>query len=119
MSGVPLLLNDVPCLLNEVSCLVSLVPCSMSEVPCLMSEVPCLMKEVLCSMNEVPCRMNKVSGISFPISEVPLLMSYFLYTSLCTGELNAIRKHECFSCFPFYVKGVSLGYVGRIKTYRT
>ena len=41
---------------------------------------------------------------------------YLLYTSLCTGELNAIRKHKCFLCSPFYVKGVSLGYVGRIKT---
>ena len=40
---------------------------------------------------------------------------YLLYTSLCTGELNAIRKHKCFLCNPFYVKGVSLGYVGRIK----
>ena len=34
-------------------------------------------------------------------------------TSLCTGELNAIRKHKCFLCSPFYVKGVSLGHVGR------
>ena len=41
---------------------------------------------------------------------------YLLYTSLCTEELNAIRKHKCFLCSPFYVKGVSLGYVGRIKT---
>ena len=41
---------------------------------------------------------------------------HLLYTSLCTGELNAIRKHKCFLCSPFYVKGVSLGYVGRIKT---
>ena len=38
---------------------------------------------------------------------------YLLYTSVCTGELNAIRKHKCFFCCPFYVKGVSLGYVGR------
>ena len=36
-------------------------------------------------------------------------------TSLCTGELTAIRKHKCFLCSPFYVKGVSLGYVGRNK----
>ena len=28
------------------------------------------------------------------------------------GELNAVRKHKCFLCSPFYVKGVSLGYVG-------
>ena len=26
---------------------------------------------------------------------------YLLYTSLCTGELNAIRKHNCFLCSPF------------------
>ena len=44
---------------------------------------------------------------------------YLLFTSLCTGELNVIRMHKCFLCSPFYVKGVSLGYVGRIKTYRT
>ena len=37
---------------------------------------------------------------------------YLLYTSLCTGELNAIRKHKCFLYCPFYVKGVSLGCVG-------
>ena len=37
---------------------------------------------------------------------------YLLYTSLCTGELNAIRKHKCFRCNLFYVKLVSLGYVG-------
>ena len=36
-----------------------------------------------------------------------------LYTSLCTGELNAIRKHKCFLCSPFYVKGVTLGHVER------
>ena len=36
---------------------------------------------------------------------------YPLYTSLCTGELNATRKHKCFLCSPFYVKGVSLGHV--------
>ena len=38
---------------------------------------------------------------------------YPLYTSLCTGELNAIRTHKCFLCSPFYVKGVSLGHVRR------
>ena len=34
---------------------------------------------------------------------------YPFYTSLCTGKLNAVRKHICFLCNPFYVKGVSLG----------
>ena len=28
------------------------------------------------------------------------------------GMLNAIRKHNCFLCSAFYVKGVSLGCVG-------
>ena len=36
------------------------------------------------------------------------------YTSFCTGELNAIRKQECFSLQSFLRKGVSLGYVGSI-----
>ena len=52
-----------------------------------------------------------VLGRSPPLS--PLVHDY---TSLCTGELNAIRKHNCFLCSPFYVKGVSLGYVVRNKT---
>ena len=41
---------------------------------------------------------------------------HLLYMSLCSGELNAIRKHNCFLCVPFYMKGVSLEYVGRIET---
>ena len=35
-----------------------------------------------------------------------------------SGELNAIQKHNCFLCSPFYVKGVSLGYkdmLGELK----
>ena len=33
------------------------------------------------------------------------------------ASLGASRSgHKCFLCSPFYVKGVSLGYVGRIKT---
>ena len=43
----------------------------------------------------------------------PNRTTLYLYTSLCTGELNATRKHNCFLCSPFYVKGVSLGHVGR------
>ena len=38
---------------------------------------------------------------------------FYMYTSLCTGGLNAINKHKCFLCSPFYVKGVSLDHVGR------
>ena len=56
-----------------------------------------------------------VLGILLPVRH-PRATHYPLYTSFCTGELNAIRKHKCFLCSPFYVKGVSLGYVGRIKT---
>jgi len=48
-----------------------------------------------------------------PVIAFTYTTHYPLYTSLCTGELNAIRKHETFFCSPFYVKGVSLGHVGR------
>ena len=33
------------------------------------------------------------------------------------GAADSAQK--CFLCSPFYVKGVSLGYVGRIQTFRT
>jgi len=39
-----------------------------------------------------------------------------IWLGIQNPELNAIRKHNCFLCSPFYVKGVSLGYVGRIET---
>jgi hypothetical protein len=55
-------------------------------------------------------------GLTAPRSVLRGRLRAFLYTSLFTGELNAIRKHKCFLCSPLYVKGVSLGYVGRIKT---
>ena len=42
---------------------------------------------------------------AFPVSEVPLYAAY--------------ETSNCFLCSPFYVKDVSLGYVGRIKTPRT
>ena len=32
------------------------------------------------------------------------------------GGRDGSRHAACFLCSPFYVKGVSLGYVGRIKT---
>ena len=44
---------------------------------------------------------------------------YLLYTSLCTGELNAIRKHECFLCSPFYGRACRWAMLGEIKTLRT
>ena len=53
---------------------------------------------------------SRVWGLGYRATHYPL------YTSLCTGELNAIRKHKCFLCSPFYVKGVSLGHVGRNET---
>ena len=36
---------------------------------------------------------------------------YLLYTSLCTGELNAIRTQKCFLCSPVYAKGEVFAYV--------
>ena len=55
-----------------------------------------------------PCVFLSVSGAGrLAVTHYPL------YTSVCTGELNAIRKHKCFLCSPFYVKGVSLGHAGR------
>ena len=38
---------------------------------------------------------------------------YPLYTSLCTGELNAILEAKMLSLQSFLRKGVSLGHVGR------
>jgi len=39
-------------------------------------------------------------------------LHYPFYTSLCTGELNAIRMQKLLSLQSFLRKGVSLGYVG-------
>jgi hypothetical protein len=41
---------------------------------------------------------------------------YLLYTSLCTGELKAIRKQKCFFCSPFYGRACRWAMVGEIKT---
>ena len=54
--------------------------------------------------------LSLTDAITKPRLAAPI---YTLYTSLCTGELNAIRKHKCFLCSPYYVKGVSLGHAGR------
>ena len=40
---------------------------------------------------------------------------YLLYTSLCTGELNAIRKHNCFLCSPFYGRACRWAMLGELK----
>ena len=40
---------------------------------------------------------------------------YLLYTSLCTGELDAIRKHECFLCSPFYGRVCRWAMLGELK----
>ena len=40
---------------------------------------------------------------------------YLLYTSLCTGELNAIRKHKCFLCSPFYGRACRWAMLGELK----
>ena len=62
------------------------------------------------------------------MSEVPLYglvprcvlrtTPYLLYTSLCTGELNAIRKHKCFLCCLFYERAC-WAMLGSTKTSRT
>jgi len=41
---------------------------------------------------------------------------YLLYTNLCTGELNAIRKHKCFLRSPFYGRACRWAMLGSIKT---
>ena len=41
---------------------------------------------------------------------------YPLYTSLCTGELNAIRKQKCFICSPFYGRACHWAMLGEIQT---
>jgi len=38
-----------------------------------------------------------------------------LYTSLCTGELNAIRKHKCFLSSPFYGRACRWAMLGELK----
>ena len=40
---------------------------------------------------------------------------HLLYTSLCTGELNATRKHKCFLCSPFYGRACRWAMVGEIN----
>jgi hypothetical protein len=40
---------------------------------------------------------------------------YPLFTSLCTGELNAIRKQKCFLCSPFYGRACRWHMLGEIK----
>ena len=35
---------------------------------------------------------------------------------LCTGELNAIRKHKCFLCSPFHGRACGWAMLGEIKT---
>jgi len=40
---------------------------------------------------------------------------YPLYTSLCTGELDAIRKHKCFLCSPFYGRACRWAMLGELK----
>ena len=40
---------------------------------------------------------------------------YLLYTSLCTGELNVIRRHKCFSCSPFYERACRWAMLGESK----
>ena len=41
---------------------------------------------------------------------------YLLYTSLRTGELNAVRKHKCFLCSPFYGEACRWAMLGAFKS---
>ena len=52
-------------------------------------------------------------GIPSPTPTEPPFIS--LYTSLCTGELNAIRKHKCFLCSPFYGRACRRAMLGELK----
>jgi len=40
---------------------------------------------------------------------------YLLYTSLCTEELNVIRKHKCFLSSPFYGRACRWAMLGELK----
>jgi len=40
---------------------------------------------------------------------------HLLYTSLCTEELNASRKHKCFLCSPFYGRACRWAMLGDLK----
>jgi hypothetical protein len=41
---------------------------------------------------------------------------YLLFTSLCTGELNAIRKQKILICCPFHGRACRRAMVGAFKT---
>ena len=38
-----------------------------------------------------------------------------LYTSLCTGKVNAIRKHKCLLCSPFYGRAFRWAILGELR----
>ena len=40
---------------------------------------------------------------------------HLLYTSLCTGELNAIRWQKCFICSPFHGRACRWAMLGELK----
>ena len=44
---------------------------------------------------------------------------YLLYASLCTGKLDAIRKHECFLFRPFYERACRWALLEEIITEKT
>ena len=65
--------------------------------------------------------MGVLGGWVFIMGEVSLYQPnraahYPLYTSLCTGELNAIRKQKCFLCSPFYGRACRWAMLGEIIT---
>ena len=44
-----------------------------------------------------------------------LVVARLPYTSLCTGELNKIRVHNCFSCSPFYGRACRWAMLSELK----
>ena len=80
--------------------------------------------EMLCSNHGIPRALKRLTWVrcvsrarSFWInSKHPNRATlYLLYTSLCTGELNAIRKHKCFPCGPFHGKACRWAMLGELK----
>ncbi|KAJ1470866.1 hypothetical protein T484DRAFT_1640815, partial [Baffinella frigidus] len=67
-----------------------------------------------------PSRKDRVGGIARSYLEAikhpKRATLYPLFTSLCTGELNAIRKQKCFLCSPFYGRACRWHMLEEIKT---
>jgi len=72
------------------------------------------------TMSLIKADLGSVCVVSGPMSvnskHPNRVTLYPFYTSLCTGELNASRKHKCFLCSPFYGRACRWAMVGEIKT---